>query len=55
MARIDIVTLAILSNIAFKSAVTFVLGGRGMARHAIAGMGAIAIGMIAAWAVLRVL
>jgi uncharacterized membrane protein (DUF4010 family) len=55
MARIDIVTLAILSNIAFKLAVAFVLGGWNMARHAIAGMGAIAIGLIAAWAVLRVL
>jgi len=52
---IDVITLAILSNIAFKSAVAFVLGGWNMARHAIAGMGAIAIGLIAAWAVLRVL
>ena len=52
---IDVITLAILSNIAFKSSVAFVLGGWNMARHAIAGMGAIAIGLIAAWAVLRVI
>ena len=52
---IDFIPLAILSNIAFKSAVAFVLVGWNMARHAIAGVGPTAIGLIAAWAVLRVI
>lgn len=52
---IDVITLAILSNIAFKSGVAVVLGGWTKARHAVAGMVAIAIGLVAASVLLRVL
>src|SRR5512143_4195311 len=50
---VNVVTLAVLSNLAFKSALTFFIGGWQMARHAIAGMGAVGLGMVAAWAIMR--
>jgi uncharacterized membrane protein (DUF4010 family) len=52
---IDVITLAILSNIAFKSGVAVVLGGWTKARHAVAGMVAIATGVAGASALLHVL
>lgn len=52
---IDVITLAILSNIAFKSGVAIVLGGWTNGRHAAGGMGAIALGVVAASVLLRVL
>jgi len=50
---IDVVTLAVLSNLAFKSALALTVGGWPMARHAIAGMGALGLGLVAAWAIMR--
>lgn len=50
---VDVVTLAVLSNLAFKSTLALTVGGWRMARHAIAGMGALGLGMIAAWAIIR--
>ena len=50
---VNVVTLATLANLVFKSALTLVIGGWQMARHAIAGMGAVGVGMIAAWAIMR--
>lgn len=50
---VNVVTLAMLANLAFKSALALVIGGWTMARHAIAGMGAVGLGMVAAWAIMR--
>ena len=50
---VNVVTLATLANLAFKSALTLAIGGWRMARHAIAGMGAVGLGMVAAWAIMR--
>jgi len=50
---VNVVTLAMLANLAFKSALTLVIGGWQMARHAIAGMGTVGLGMVAAWAIMR--
>jgi hypothetical protein len=52
---VDLVTLAILCNIAFRSAVAFVLGGCNQDVTPSPGMGTTAIGLIAASAALRVL
>ena len=50
---VNVVTLAVLANLLFKSALALVIGGWQMARHAIAGMGAVGVGMVAAWAIMR--
>jgi uncharacterized membrane protein (DUF4010 family) len=50
---VNVVTLAILSNLAFKSALALTIGGWRMARHAAAGMGAIGLGLVLAWAIMR--
>jgi uncharacterized membrane protein (DUF4010 family) len=50
---VDVVALAVLSNLAFKSMLALVIGGWPMARHAIAGMGAAGLGLVAAWAIMR--
>lgn len=50
---VNVVTLAVLSNLVFKSALALAIGGWRMARHAIAGMGAVGLGLIAAWAIMR--
>jgi uncharacterized membrane protein (DUF4010 family) len=50
---VNVITLAVLSNLAFKAMLTLVIGGWRMARHAIAGMGAAGLGLIAAWAIMR--
>ncbi len=52
-AAVNAITLATLANLAFKSALVLVIGGWNMARHAIAGMGALGLGLIVAWAILR--
>lgn len=52
-AAVNVITLAVLSNLAFKSALALVVGGWPMARHAIAGMGAAGLGLTAAWAIMR--
>lgn len=50
---VNVITLAMLSNLAFKSALTLAIGGWHMARHAIAGMATAGLGMAAAWAIIR--
>jgi len=50
---VNVVTLATLANLAFKSLLTLVIGGWQMARHAVAGMGAIGLGLVIAWAIMR--
>ncbi|MEQ1591886.1 MAG: MgtC/SapB family protein [Thiobacillaceae bacterium] len=50
---VNTITLAILANLGFKSVMVLVIGGWNMARHVIAGMGAVGLGLIVAWAVLR--
>ncbi len=52
-AAVNVITLAVLANLAFKSALALFIGGWPMARHAIAGMGAVGLGLIAAWAIMR--
>ena len=50
---VNVIVLAVLSNLAFKSLLTLSIGGWHLARHAIAGMGAVGLGLIAAWAIMR--
>ncbi len=50
---VNVITLAVLANLAFKSALTLSIGGWQMARHAIAGMGAVGLGLVATWAIIR--
>lgn len=52
-AVVNVIVLATLANLAFKSGLAFVVGGARMARHAAAGMGAVGLGLIAAWAIMR--
>jgi uncharacterized membrane protein (DUF4010 family) len=50
---INVVILSVLANLAFKSVLTLTIGGWQMARHAIAGMGALALGLVVTWAIIR--
>jgi uncharacterized membrane protein (DUF4010 family) len=50
---VNVVTLATLANLAFKSVLALTIGGWRMARHAAAGMGAIGLGLMVAWAIMR--
>jgi uncharacterized membrane protein (DUF4010 family) len=50
---VNIVVIATLSNLLFKSALALFIGGWQMARHAAAGMGAVGLGLIASWAIMR--
>jgi len=50
---VNVVTLAVLSNLVFKSVLTVTIGGWHMARHAIAGMGTVGLGMAVGWAIIR--
>ena len=50
---VNVVVLAVLANLAFKSILTLTIGGWQMARHAIAGMGALALGLVVTWAIIR--
>jgi uncharacterized membrane protein (DUF4010 family) len=50
---VNVVTLATLANLAFKSMLALAIGGWQMARHAMAGMGAIGLGLVVAWAIMR--
>ncbi len=50
---VNVVTLAVLANLVFKSILTLSIGGRQMARHAVAGMGTAGLGMMVAWAIIR--
>ena len=50
---VDVVTLATLANLVFKAVLTLSIGGWPMARHAIAGMGAVGLGLAVTWAIIR--
>jgi len=50
---VNVITLATLANLAFKSVLTLSIGGWQMARHAIAGMGAMGLGLVVTWAIIR--
>lgn len=50
---VTVITLAVLANLAFKSALALFIGGWQMARHAMAGMAAMGLGLIVAWAIMR--
>lgn len=50
---VNVIVLATLANLVFKSMLTLTLGGWHMARHAIPGMGAVGLGLLAAWAIMR--
>jgi uncharacterized membrane protein (DUF4010 family) len=50
---VNVVVLAMLANLVFKSILTLTIGGWQMARHAIAGMGAVGLGLVVAWAIIR--
>jgi uncharacterized membrane protein (DUF4010 family) len=50
---VNVITLAVLANLAFKSVLTLAIGGWHMARHAIAGMGAVGLGLVVTWAIIR--
>jgi uncharacterized membrane protein (DUF4010 family) len=49
---VNVITLAVLANLLFKSMLTLVIGGWQMARYAIAGMGAAGLGLVLAWAII---
>ena len=50
---VNVITLAVLSNLVFKSVLTLAIGGWQLARHAIAGMGAMGLGLVVTWAIIR--
>lgn len=50
---VNVITLATLANLVFKSALALVIGGWPMARHAVAGMGMVGLGLVLAWAIIR--
>lgn len=49
---VNVITLAVLANLLFKSMLTLAIGGWQMARHAIAGMGAVGLGLVMTWAII---
>jgi uncharacterized membrane protein (DUF4010 family) len=49
---VNVITLATLANLVFKSVLTLAIGGWHMARHAMAGMAAAGLGLVAAWAII---
>jgi len=50
---VNVIALAVLANLVFKSTLTLAIGGGQMARHAIAGLGTAGLGMIVGWAIIR--
>jgi uncharacterized membrane protein (DUF4010 family) len=50
---VNVITLAMLANLVFKAALALVVGGWQLARHAAAGMGALGLGLLLAWAIMR--
>ncbi|MBU4498584.1 MAG: MgtC/SapB family protein [Thiobacillus sp.] len=52
-AVVNVVIIATLANLLFKSALALFIGGWQMARHAAAGMGALGLGLLLAWAIMR--
>jgi uncharacterized membrane protein (DUF4010 family) len=53
MVVVNVITLATLANLIFKSLLTLTIGGWSMARHAIAGMATMGLGLVLAWAIMR--
>lgn len=49
----NVIMLAILSNLVFKSVLTLAIGGHRTGRHVLAGFAATAFGLLAAWAIMR--
>jgi uncharacterized membrane protein (DUF4010 family) len=50
---VNVITLALLANLAFKSVLTLAIGGWKLARYAIAGMGTVGLGLVVTWAIIR--
>jgi uncharacterized membrane protein (DUF4010 family) len=50
---VNVITLAVLANLAFKSMLALAIGGWQMARHAMAGMATMGLGLVVAWAIIR--
>ena len=50
---VNVVVIATLANLLFKSTLALFIGGWQMARHAAAGMGAVGLGLIVSWAIMR--
>ena len=50
---VNVIVLGVLANLVFKSVLTFTIGGWQMARHAVAGMGALGLGLVLAWSIMR--
>ena len=50
---VNVITLALLANLGFKSILALSIGGWEMARHAVAGMGTVGLGLIVTWAIIR--
>lgn len=49
---VNVILLALLANLVFKSALAISLGGWAKMRHAVAGMGAVALGLVLAWLII---
>jgi uncharacterized membrane protein (DUF4010 family) len=49
---VNVIILALLANFVFKSVLAISLGGWTKMRHAVAGMGAVALGLILAWLII---
>lgn len=49
---VNVILLALLANLAFKTTLALSLGGWAKMRHAAAGMGAVALGLILAWLII---
>jgi uncharacterized membrane protein (DUF4010 family) len=47
------IVLAFIANLVFKSGLVWAIGGWKMARHAIAGMGAVGAGLVIGWLLMR--
>ncbi|MDO9222028.1 MAG: MgtC/SapB family protein [Thiobacillus sp.] len=52
-AVVNVVVIATLANLLFKSALALFIGGWQMARHAAAGMGTAGLGLVVSWAIMR--
>jgi uncharacterized membrane protein (DUF4010 family) len=50
---VNVITLAVLANLVFKAVLTLAIGGWHMARHAMAGMATVGLGLVLAWAIIR--
>jgi uncharacterized membrane protein (DUF4010 family) len=50
---VNVITLAVLANLVFKSLLALFIGGWHMARHAMAGMATVGLGLVVTWAIIR--